>query len=69
MTRTFVRRWLPFAVAAAGALTLWGLAVANGYGWAMIWLPAAVTGASWPRRGDRPVAECGSRVRILRRRP
>jgi hypothetical protein len=67
MNRALVRRWLPFAVATGGALTLWGLAAAQGYGWAMIWLPAAVAGAAWPRRDPPPYAECRRRVGTLRR--
>jgi hypothetical protein len=67
MNRTLVHRWLPFAVATVTALALWGLAAAHGYGWAMIWLPAAVAGAAWPRREGRMVAECRGRLRKLRR--
>jgi hypothetical protein len=60
MNRTLVQRWLPFAVATGGALALWGLAVAHGYGWAMIWLPAAVAGAAWPRRGEGKLTDCSA---------
>ena len=68
MNRPRIRRWLPFAVSTAGALTLSGLAVAHGYGWVMIWLPAAVAGAAWPRRDDDPtVADCLGRANTLRR--
>lgn len=55
-----VHRWLPFAVATGGALALWGLAAAHGYGWAMIWLPAAVAGAAWPKQSKRSFDECRS---------
>jgi hypothetical protein len=45
-----VQRWLPFAATTGLALAVWGLAAAHGYGWAMIWLPAVVAGAAWPRQ-------------------
>jgi hypothetical protein len=42
-------RWLPLAIATSAALALWALAVAHGYAWQTILLPAAVAGAAWPR--------------------
>jgi hypothetical protein len=64
-----VPRWLPFAVATGGALALWGLAAAHGYGWAMVWLPAAVAGAAWPRTDASKVSHCRKRiVKRLRRK-
>ena len=45
----FGNRWLPLAFTTGAALALWALAAANGYAWQLIWLPAAVAGAAWPR--------------------
>jgi hypothetical protein len=59
-------RWLPFVFTTTTALALWGLAAARGYGWQMIWLPAAVAAAAWPRRDKSTFADC---LRRLRRRP
>jgi hypothetical protein len=47
-------RWLPLAVSTSVTLALWALAAAHGYGWQMLWLPAAVAGAAWPRHRKRP---------------
>jgi len=58
-------RWLPFAITTGLALAVWGLAAAHGYGWAMIWLPAVVAGAAWPRQSKRTLDQC--RMRVLGR--
>jgi hypothetical protein len=42
-------RWLTLAFTTSVALALWALTAAHGYGWQMIWLPASVAGAIWPR--------------------
>ena len=42
-------RWLLLALSTSAALALWALGAAHGYAWQMIWLPAAVAGAAWPR--------------------
>jgi hypothetical protein len=55
-------RWLPLVVTTTVALALWALAAARGYGWQMIWLPAPVAGAGWPRR-DKTFADCLRRLR------
>jgi hypothetical protein len=60
VTRILVHRWLPLTVATTTALALWGLAAVHGYGWAMIWLPAAVAGAAWPKQGKRSFDDCRS---------
>jgi hypothetical protein len=60
MNRTLFHRWLPFAVATGTALALWGLAAAHGHGWVMIWLPASVAGAAWPRRNGQTRDGCRS---------
>ena len=57
MNRDFIRRWLPFSVATVTALAIWALSAAHGYGWAMIWLPAVVAGAAWPRQRSRSGSE------------
>jgi hypothetical protein len=36
-------------VGTSAALALWALAAVHGYAWEMIWLPAVVAGAAWPR--------------------
>lgn len=48
MIRIATHPWLRLAAVTGAAL--WGLAAAHGYGWATIWLPAAVAGAAWPHR-------------------
>ena len=58
-------RWLRFAITSGLALAVWGLALAHGYGWAMIWLPAMVAGAAWPRQSKRTLDQC--RMRVLGR--
>ena len=58
-------RWLRFAITSGLALAVWGLAAAHGYGWAMIWLPAVVAGAAWPRQSKRTLDQC--RMRVLGR--
>jgi hypothetical protein len=63
--RNLVQRWLPFAITTGLALAVWGLAAAHGYGWAMIWLPAMVAGAAWPRQSKRTLDQC--RMRVLGR--
>jgi hypothetical protein len=57
-------RWLPLAFMTAAALALWALAAANGYAWQLIWLPAVVAGAAWPRRRASTLSNC---LRHLRR--
>jgi hypothetical protein len=51
-------RWLPLAVSTSATLALWALAAAHGYGWQMLWLPAAVAGAAWPRHRKRALNHC-----------
>jgi hypothetical protein len=52
------KRWLPLVLSTSVALALWGLATTRGYAWQLIWLPAAVTGAAWPRKRKRPLRDC-----------
>jgi hypothetical protein len=59
-------RWLPLVCTTTAALALWALAAARGHGWPMIWLPAAVAAAAWPRRDKTTLPDC---LRRLRRRP
>jgi hypothetical protein len=61
-------RWLPLAFTTGAALALWALAAANGYPWQLIWLPAALAGAAWPRRRTGTLAECLRRLRRDRER-
>jgi hypothetical protein len=60
--RTGSHRWVPFGVLTGAALGLWILAAAHGYAWEMIWLPAAIAGAAWPRRPRQDVRQCLRRV-------
>jgi hypothetical protein len=64
--RVLANRWLPLAVTTSAALALWALAEAHGFGWQMVWLPAAVAGAAWPRQGKRTLDHC---LQDLLRRP
>ena len=61
-------RWLPLAFTTGAALALWALAAANGYAWQLIWLPAAVAGAAWPRHHTRTLHNCLRRRRRERER-
>ncbi len=60
--------WLPAACTCA-ALVLWAFAAAHGYGWQMIWLPAAVAGAAWPHHHTRTHEHCLRRLGRRRDRP
>jgi hypothetical protein len=64
----FGNRWLPLALSTGAALALWALAAANGYAWQLIWLPAAVAGAAWPRHHTRTLHNCLRRRRRERER-
>lgn len=61
-------RWLPLVLSSSAALGLWTLAAARGYGWQMVWLPAAVAGAAWPRARQTNFADCLHRLRNAGRR-
>ena len=61
------KRWLPLAVTTSVAVSLWAVAAAHGYGWQMLWLPAAVVGATWPK-GTRTLEYCLRRLRQRRDR-
>jgi hypothetical protein len=63
VSRYLIHSWLPFSVVTGAALALWGLAAAHGYGWLTIWLPAAVAGAAWPRKG-KPTNQRQCRERV-----
>jgi hypothetical protein len=59
-------RSLPLVFTTTAALALWALAATHGDGWQMIWLPAAVAGAAWPRRDTSTFANCPRRLRRRR---
>jgi hypothetical protein len=59
-------RWLPLAFTTGTAVALLALAAAHGYGWQMIWLPAAVAGVAWPRDRKRTLDHCLRRLRRQR---
>jgi len=61
----FRNRWAPFALVTGAALGIWALAAVRGYAWQMLWLPAVVAGAAWPRQSAATLEQC---VRRLRRR-
>ncbi|HET7808048.1 MAG TPA: hypothetical protein VFK71_06080 [Gaiellaceae bacterium] len=44
-----MRRWRRALLATAGGLAIFALSVALGEGLTMLWLPAVLLGASWPR--------------------
>jgi hypothetical protein len=56
-------RWLPLTLTSGAALAIWAIAAAHGYAWQMIWLPAAVAGAAWPRDRKRSLGHCLQRLR------
>jgi hypothetical protein len=56
-------RWLPLVLSSSAALALWTLAAARGYSWQMLWLPATVAGAAWPRQRQTRLADCLRRLR------
>ena len=68
LIRVLGNRWLPLAFTTGAALALWALAAANGYAWQLIWLPAAVAGAAWPRHRTRTLDNCLRRLRRERER-
>ena len=43
-------RWRLFTIVTGLAVGIWILAAVHGYAWQMVWLPAVIAGASWPRR-------------------
>ena len=59
----FGNRWYHFAFATAAALSIWAFGALRGYAWQMIWLPAAVAGAAWPRPAGPPLRKCVRRLR------
>jgi hypothetical protein len=61
--RVLGNRWLPLALTTSAALGIWAIAAAHGCAWQMIWLPAVVAGAAWPRDRKRPLRHCLRRPR------
>jgi hypothetical protein len=55
------KRWLPLALTTGAAAAVWALAASRGYGWQMLWLPAVVAGAAWPRK-QRSKGRCFRRA-------
>jgi hypothetical protein len=54
--------WRPFAVLTGLAGVIWALSAAHGYAWQMLWLPAAIAGASWPRGRTGGIGACLRRL-------
>jgi hypothetical protein len=53
-----VSRWVrPLAFTAAGSIAF-GLSAASGNGLELVWLPAALLGASWPDGGTGSIQAC-----------
>jgi hypothetical protein len=52
-----VRRWRWTCLATAGGLAIFALSVAQGAGLTMLWLPAVLLAASWPRGARRRCRE------------
>jgi hypothetical protein len=60
------KRWLPFAVLTGAAIALWVIGAQHGYAWQLVWLPAAMAGATWPT--DRKTRDrCARRLPWQRR--
>ena len=55
-------RWFPSSVLIAIAVAIWALAAFHGYAWQLIWLPAVVAGASWPRSRTGGIGACLRRL-------
>jgi hypothetical protein len=51
--RNHMTRWAATLAAGICALAVWGIAAGHGHGWELIWLPAVVLGAAWPRSALR----------------
>jgi hypothetical protein len=52
-----VTRWRWTFLAAACGIAIFALSVAQGEGLTMLWLPAVLLGASWPRGARRSCRE------------
>ena len=48
-----MRRWRWTFLATAGGIAIFGLSLEHGEGLTMLWLPAVLLGASWPRGARR----------------
>jgi len=56
------RSWIvPLAITAAGA-AIFGLSVAHGDGLALVWLPAVLLAAAWPRPTSQTARNCLHRL-------
>jgi hypothetical protein len=49
-------------LAVAAAAAVFGLAVANGHPWELVWLPAVVLGAVWPYESNGGIRSCLRRL-------
>jgi len=52
-----VRRWRWALLATAGVLAIFAISVAQGEGLTMLWLPAVMLGAAWPRSDSQRCRE------------
>lgn len=55
-------RWRPFAILTGLAVGIWLLSAVHGYAWQMLWLPAVIAGASWPRGRTGGIGACLRRL-------
>lgn len=53
--------WSLFAILTGLAGAGWLVAALHGYAWEMLWLPAVIAGASWPRGRTGGIGACGRR--------
>jgi hypothetical protein len=56
-------KWLPVLIAASVGVTFELLAAVNSHGRELIWVPAVIVGASWPRSSrSRRLRSCVRRL-------
>ena len=52
----------PYAILTSLSVGIWLLAAVHGYAWQMLWLPAVIAGASWPRGRTSGIGACWRRL-------
>ena len=55
-------RWTPAIAAAAFGAAIFGFAAAAGHAWELVWFPAVVLGAAWPRTDGTTPGACLRRL-------
>jgi hypothetical protein len=56
-------RWRSFVILTGFAVGIWLVAAVHGYAWEMLWLPAVIAGASWPRGRTSRSGACLRRLK------